>query len=158
LAGLGDYFMVRPDVRRCASPLCGGYWVSRVNNAQTRCANGRWARECYVAEIDWRGRVKIEARKALLRGGIIARRYPNFGNLGAFRVTESWQSSTETPANGIVFRVRDRGLRCITHPSPVSDAFGQQIKREFHEEHCGRRSRQCGGQWRADFRSRGRDD
>jgi hypothetical protein len=112
----GDYYLARADVRRCAFPLCGGFFVSRVNSAQTRCANGRWSRECYVAEIDWKGPIEIEARRALLRGSLVARRYPRLGNLGAFRVTESWHSPTETPANGIIFRVRDRGLRCITHP------------------------------------------
>jgi hypothetical protein len=99
LAVGGDYYLARADVRRCAFPLCGGFFVSRVNSAQTRCANGRWSRECYVAEIDWRGPIEIEARRALLRGSLVARRYPRLGNLGAFRVTESWHSPTETPAN-----------------------------------------------------------
>ena len=113
---MGTFYLVRNDLRRCASPLCGGFWVSRVNHPQTRCSNGRWSRECYVAEIDWNGRSEVEPGKALLRGNIVARSYPGFGNLGAFRVTESWQSPTETPATGTFYRVRDRGVRCITHP------------------------------------------
>src|SRR5688500_1902707 len=55
LAASGDYFLVRQDRRRCMSPLCGGYFVKRVNQSRTRCANGRWMPECYVAEIDWQG-------------------------------------------------------------------------------------------------------
>ena len=47
------YLRVRPDYRRCVSPLCGGSWVSRVNQRTTRCADGTWAAECYVAAIDW---------------------------------------------------------------------------------------------------------
>ena len=116
LAGVGDYFLVRQDRRRCVSPLCGGYFVKRVNQRWTRCANGRWMRECYVAEIDWNGQPEVDPGKALLRGDIVARRFPRFGNLGALRVTESWQSPSEKPATDTLYRVRDRGVRCITHP------------------------------------------
>ena len=116
LAGSGEYYLVRRDVRRCMSPLCGGYFVKRVNQSRTRCANGRWMSECYVAEIDWNGQAEVETGKALLRGDIIARRFPGFGNLGALRVTESWQSPSDKAATGTFFRVRDRGVRCITHP------------------------------------------
>src|SRR5262245_13589106 len=77
------FYTVRPDVRRCASPLCGGYFVKRVNQALTRCANGRWSRECYVAEIVWNGSTQVEPRRALLRGNIIAKRFAPFGNLGS---------------------------------------------------------------------------
>lgn len=116
LAGVGDYFLVRQDRRRCISPLCGGYFVKRVNQWRTRCANGRWMRECYVAEIDWNGQPEADPGKALLRGDIVARRFPRFGNLGALRVTESWQSPNEKPATETLYRVRDRGVRCVTHP------------------------------------------
>jgi len=112
----GDFYLVRPDLRRCASPLCGGYWVKRVNYSSTRCANRRWMRECYVAEIDWSGQTEVEGGEVLLRGQIIARRYPRFGNLGALRVTESWKSAAKSSGSGTLYRVRDRGVRCITHP------------------------------------------
>ncbi len=111
-----EYYTVRQDARRCMFPLCGGYFVKRVNQSRTRCANGRWMGECYVAEIDWNGQSEIDPGKALLRGDIIARRFPRFGNLGALRVTESWQSPSDNPATGTLYRVRDRGVRCITHP------------------------------------------
>ena len=116
LAGSGEYFLVRQDVRRCVSPLCGGYFVKKVNQSWTRCANGRRMSECYVAEIDWNGQPEIDPGKALLRGDIVARRFARFGNLGALRVTESWQSPGDKPATGTLYRVRDRGVRCITHP------------------------------------------
>lgn len=116
LAGSGEYYLVRQDVRRCMSPLCGGYFVKRVNQSRTRCANGRWMRECYVAEIDWKGQPEIDPGKALVRGDVVARRFPRFGNLGALRVTESWQSPGDKPATGTLYRARDRGVRCITHP------------------------------------------
>jgi hypothetical protein len=98
------------------SPLCGGYFVKRVNQSLTRCANGRRMSECYVAEIDWQGQPEVDPGKALLRGDIIARRFARFGNLGALRVSESWQSPSDSPATGTLYLVRDRGVRCITHP------------------------------------------
>lgn len=110
------YYTVRPDVRRCVSPMCGGYWVSRVNQSLTRCSNGSWRPECYVAEIDWKGAVPVEARGALLRGTVVARKFRHFGNLGTFRATESWRGATDKPPAGLFYRIRDRGLRCITHP------------------------------------------
>lgn len=112
----GTFYLVREDRRRCISPLCGGYWLKRVNRASTRCANGRWMKECYVAEIDWNGQPQVEPDKAVLRGSIVARRFARFGNLGAFRATESWQSSTDKVISGTFYRVKDRGVRCITHP------------------------------------------
>ena len=116
LAGSGEYYLVRRDVRRCISPLCGGYFVKRVNQSWARCANGRRMPECYVAEIDWKGQPEIDPGKALLRGDIVARRFARFGNLGALRVTETWQSPGDKPVTGTLYRVRDRGVRCITHP------------------------------------------
>jgi hypothetical protein len=50
-AGDDIYYTIRRDLRRCISPLCGGWFISRVNKKQTRCADGSRANECYVAEI-----------------------------------------------------------------------------------------------------------
>ena len=110
------FYSVRPDLRRCVSPLCGGYFAKRVNVSLTRCANGRFMRECYVAEIDWNGQPQVDENKALLRGSVIGKRYGRFGNLGALRVTESWQAASDNKATGVFYRVRDRGVRCITFP------------------------------------------
>ena len=133
LAASGDYFLVRQDVRRCIFPLCGGYFVKRVNQSRTRCANGRWMSECYVAEIDWNGQPEIDPGKALVRGEIVARRFPRFGNLGALRVTESWQSPSDKPATGTFYRARDRGVRCITHPCLTHSAarLGSRLTRNI---------------------------
>lgn len=73
-------------------------------------------RECYVAEIDWQGQQEVDPGKALLRGEIVARRFGRFGNLGALRITESWQSPSDKAPTGTFYRVRDGGVRCITHP------------------------------------------
>ena len=35
-----SYLRLQRDVRRCAAPLCGGFFVSRVNRLSTVCADG----------------------------------------------------------------------------------------------------------------------
>jgi uncharacterized protein DUF6748 len=119
LSVTSTFYTVRADLRRCISPMCGGYFVKRVNLPTTRCANGRYMAQCYVAAIDWNGQHEVEAGKALLRGNVIAKTYERFGNLGAFRVAESWQAISDSQPQGTFYRVRDRGLRCITHPCPT---------------------------------------
>ena len=49
------YYYLRPDYRRCVSPLCGGYFIRRPNQPQTKCVDGTWQRECYVAQVDLEG-------------------------------------------------------------------------------------------------------
>lgn len=113
------FYRVRNDLRRCASPLCGGYFVAQVNASSTRCADGRFKRECYVAEIDWDGQEEPEPARLLLRGNIAARRYERFGNLGVLRVSETWKSLGPNEPSGTFYRVRDRGVRCIAFPCPT---------------------------------------
>jgi len=116
------YYSLRRDLRRCASPLCGGYFAKRVNSGSTRCGDGRWKSECYVAEIDWNGQPENESDDLLVRGNIVAKRYERFGNLGQLRVSESWKAmGTKQPA-GTFYLVRDRGVRCITYPCPTHSA------------------------------------
>jgi hypothetical protein len=111
IASTSTFFTVRPDLRRCASPMCGGYFVKRVNLPTTRCANGRNMSECYVKSILWSGQVEVAANRALLRGVII-----KDGMYGVLKIDESWQAATETKPVGEFFRTRDLGLRCIAAP------------------------------------------
>jgi len=113
------FYSVRRDRRRCVSPLCGGYFVKRVNLSSTRCANGRFMGECYVAEIDWNGQPESDSADMLVRGSIVAKRFGRFGNLGELRVSELWKSIGSNRPVGTFYHVRDRGVRCITHPCPT---------------------------------------
>lgn len=113
------FYSVRSDLRRCMSPLCGGYFVKRVNMPTTRCANGRFMHECYVAEIDWNGEPETDAGHALVRGNIVAKRFARFGNLGQLRVDDLWVTLSDSRPSGTYYLVRDRGVRCITFPCPT---------------------------------------
>jgi hypothetical protein len=119
LSSTSTFYLLRADLRKCASPMCGGYFVRRVNEARTRCANGKLMLECYVAEIDWKGHSQVEARKALLRGSISSLENKRFRDFGKLIVTEAWEAASDSAPEGTFYRVRDRGLRCITFPCPT---------------------------------------
>jgi hypothetical protein len=113
LASTSSFYTFRRDLRRCASPRCGGYFVKLVNKWRTRCADGRSQVECYVAEINWGREPQQENERALLRGSLRRR-----GQFGVFRVTEVWEAAGANQPADRFFRVRDRGLRCIAAPCP----------------------------------------
>lgn len=124
------YFEIRRDERRCVSPLCGGYWVDRVNRAKTRCADGRWAEACYVAELDTDAlglpeadleavQDGIYARAVIVRGDVVAATYGEFGNLGRFVATEAWRAASTAGSNdGVWVEVALNGVRCAAAPCP----------------------------------------
>ena len=143
-----SFYLVRPDLRRCASPMCGGYFVRRVNSGLTQCANGRRMSECYVSSIDWNGMVEAELWKitqrqmttpdsnasnftlteqtvdlaklngALVRGYIVSKGNRN-GRYGVIKVSEVWYAASDEKPYGDFYRVRDLGIKCIAAPCPT---------------------------------------
>jgi uncharacterized protein DUF6748/Kazal-type serine protease inhibitor-like protein len=119
-----DYLRLRRDVRRCAAPLCGGFFVERVNRLSTSCADGQRSAECYVADLDFSAigvseeqsqAVRGEPERYVLRGEIVAE--PSaFGDLGRLIVSEAWQGHTDVTPEGAFLRVRNEGIVCITSP------------------------------------------
>lgn len=118
LASTSSFYSFRRDLRKCASPRCGGYFVKLVNDARMRCVDNRWAAECYVADIEWNGQPEPESDRALLRGTMHVRGNRN-GRFGVLRVTEVWQAASANQPSGTFFRVLDRGIRCIAAPCPT---------------------------------------
>ena len=114
LASTSSFYSFRRDLRRCASPRCGGLFVKLVNQSRTRCADNRFRPECYVGTVDWGGQNQPDSDRALLRGTIRPR-----GEFGLFRVSEVWQAASANRPGGTFYRVRDRGLRCIAAPCPT---------------------------------------
>ncbi len=104
------FYSLRRDLRRCVSPLCGGYFVKRVNMSSTRCANGRFMSECYVAGIDWHGQPETDVAHLLVLGNIVAKRYGQFGNLGELRVSESAKLNSSFSRNIAGVNLEGAGL------------------------------------------------
>lgn len=121
LSSTSTYFSIRPDMRKCMSPMCGGYFVSRVNQAMTQCSDGKYAKECYVAEIDWSsaGLTPDDAAGAtslIFRGSIGFKAYGSLGNFGVLKATEVWSSPIVEAPSGSFYRVTDTGIRCFRAP------------------------------------------
>jgi hypothetical protein len=115
LASTSTFYTIRRDLRRCAAPMCGGYFIKLVNQPRTRCANGRSMSECYVASIEWNGLPEPERDGALVRGTLTSRG-DRHGTYGVLRAREVWTPASGNQPSGTFFRVRDRGLRCIAAP------------------------------------------
>lgn len=119
-----SYVTLRRDLRRCAAPLCGGFFVDAVNQATLRCADGSRSAECYVAELDLSALGLSDAQQAtlqaepstfLLLGQLRAPRTAR-SRLGQLTVTEAWQGHADATPSGQFFRARNDGIVCITSP------------------------------------------
>ncbi|MBD2730169.1 hypothetical protein H6G96_28585 [Nostoc sp. FACHB-892] len=125
------YYTVRRDFRRCASPICGGYFIKQVNLKATPCLDGVFRSECYVSAIDWSSLkvppsqlVKIQnddGSRVILRGNIVPVTFPGFGEFGNLRVKEAFYAATNVPAKGTFVALKDNGIRCITTPCFSTD-------------------------------------
>ena len=129
LSTTSTYYQVRRDLRRCVSPLCGGYWVRRTNFSTTRCLDGGYRSECYVAgvnlsplglEPDAESRLAsdVDAGTAVLRGTLVAGPTFNGSRLADFRASEGWKALSSAAPTGTFYKVTDSGIRCITTPCP----------------------------------------
>ncbi|MFO0567219.1 MAG: DUF6748 domain-containing protein [Polyangiaceae bacterium] len=123
------YYSLRPDYRKCMWPMCGGFFVKRVNQPQTKCADGKWAKECYVSELDWSALGLSETDRSaadgaahqgqvVVRGKLVPAKQSNI-SYTAFAVSEGWKAATAAAPKGIFYRAKESGIVCITYPCPV---------------------------------------
>ncbi len=111
-------YVVEPDLRKCASPLCGGYWVSLANHRRTACSDGVLRRRCYVALAADSRRHELRNRVApgaLVRADLESRDFGLSGELGLLVVADVRAPAGSEPS-GPFFRVRDLGIRCVRAP------------------------------------------
>jgi hypothetical protein len=127
--GAYTYYAIRGDMRRCAWPMCGEYWLSRVNRTTTVCADGSTAAECYTPVLDWsetdlgpalQDKLKGQARKpggtfALVRGRFAKK---NTTTPRPELVSEAWVAEGENAPQGVFAKVFENGVRCIAAPCP----------------------------------------
>ncbi len=127
ISSTSTYYTVRRDFRRCVAPLCGGFWVKRVNQARTTCYDGTSAAECYVGDLDLarldlddaaesRLRDSIGAGQAVLRGTLRGGLTYGGKRLGRFSASEGYRAISSATPTGSFYRVSDLGIRCITFP------------------------------------------
>lgn len=134
-ANYGYFIVTRRDMRRCIAPLCGGFFVKRVNDAKTQCADGSKQAECYVESISFGGmnlstreeqefRAAVESGHALIKARTYKKKW-NSVTLGTLKASEGWMSATSSvdgSFDGTFYRAGDNGIRCITAPCPSTSA------------------------------------
>lgn len=127
-AAAPEYFTVRPDIRRCIAPLCGGFFIDPVNRRSMRCADGERREECYVAEIDL-GALGPDATLSVspldpppvVRGTLEDLKFEQVV-LHVLVASELWEPATGAQSDGRFVRLSDSGIRCITSPCPSTQA------------------------------------
>jgi hypothetical protein len=129
------YFEIWSDLRKCASPMCGGWFVSRLNRSTTTCVDGRTAASCYAPVLDWSATGLTDAQQApfldackraavssgtyaLVRGEFAKTNATTRPELGRFVVREAWVAEGDPSTEGTFVRVQDNGLRCFAAPCP----------------------------------------
>jgi hypothetical protein len=127
-----QYFRVvaRDVFRKCAFPMCGGVYVSRVNFAKTKCIDGTWAKSCYVSEFDF-GKLGLPAAQAsnvlseaqagnvVVKAKFATKKYGKQLSSTILSVSAAWQSPTQIEPTGAFYSVTDSGIVCITSPCPT---------------------------------------
>ncbi len=140
-SNFGYFVVTRQDTRKCASPMCGGYFVKRVNQAATRCADGTLQPDCYEGTIELKNvglsqREEDDLRASLLGGHAVIKalqykKKTNGQTIGTLKANEGWVGATGSAANGSFYRAADNGLRCVKAPCPSTTAF----QLNGHEDH-----------------------
>ncbi|MCC7542169.1 MAG: hypothetical protein IT379_38480 [Deltaproteobacteria bacterium] len=123
-AGDGTWYAIRQDFRRCISPICGGYWVRKLNGTRTRCADGSRADECYVADADFSALGDADrSGLALVRGALTENDWEGFGSFGHLTVSRAWRATTDAEPTGSFWNIEDNGIRCVRAPCFSLDGF-----------------------------------
>ncbi len=140
------YFTARSDVRRCAAPACGGFFVAAVNQAQTECADGSLQDECYVSELDLSAFRYNAFGQSALRDAIGARREDTrvvlFGDLaqggngfGSLIVRSAWIAPQRVAIVGEFYKAKFNNLVCVVAPCPSFSAETLNVRevQQIHE-------------------------
>lgn len=121
------YYEITPDLRKCAFPMCGGYFFSALNRSDD-------AR--YAPQLDWteanlsvgmQGQLLAQAQRGTTSNGVYAIVRGRFApartgtpvpEFDRFVITEAWVAVGDTVADGVFVTVKDNGIRCIVAPCP----------------------------------------
>ena len=135
LNGAYTYYEVIADLRKCPSPLCGGWFLKRLNRDTTRCVDGRAAESCYAPVLDWsEANLSVDQQSKLIdaatkdattsgvygivRGVFAPTNTTPRPELGRFVISEAWVAEGAGVSEGAFVRVKDNGLRCLVAPCP----------------------------------------
>lgn len=129
------YYAIRSDLRRCASPMCGGWFLAELNQSTTTCHDGSTADQCYTPVLDWSNANVPEPQQselldaastsatsgqvyAIVRGTFAPTNSTPQPQLGRFVIAEAWVAEGDGAAQGTFVHVKDNGRRCFVAPCP----------------------------------------
>jgi hypothetical protein len=105
-------YSISVDSRKCASPVCGGYFIKAVNRGQTRCSDGKIQDSCYVGGLDFSrfgfggdqtfndAVNKVGLDGILVKGYYKKNAYPNNKNIAQLALTAIYESIVQSyPCN-----------------------------------------------------------
>ncbi len=140
------YIVTRLDLRKCAYPVCGGYYVKSVNRALTRCANGTLQKDCHVATLDasalpWSAADREAFEQSFIPGQALAG-----GKLFALKsagspvkvdtlvLNQAWVAQALSKPAGVFSIFKNSGIVCVTSPCPsiMETTLNYPINRTIH--------------------------
>lgn len=123
------YFTVKPDLRKCISPMCGGWIINPVNKRKMQCLDGRVMEECYVGTLNITiPHISEKQTETLINAmhqsqALISATITDDVPFGHLNVDRAWVSATDQAPSGRFLNVTDNGIRCITYPCPSYDGL-----------------------------------
>jgi len=128
------YLVTSQDLRKCAFPFCGGYYVKAVNQPLTKCADGSYAKTCHAVLLNtdalgWSDEQRAKFNEAFAAGKALVQGNLAKGELQGVQADvltafDAWQGQTARKPAGSFYAVRDTGIRCIVAPCP---SLGAQL-------------------------------
>ncbi len=149
-------YSVKPDYRKCAFPMCGGWFLTPVNQYSLQLESEDEAYQnssllpnsIYVAYINYRAlglkpaqiqelEVAMRSEQALLRGTISNPPIASISPIGGrtLAVNGAWTGANKTVALGPYLKISSSGIVCITTPCPYYKAnlINSLYSTNFHE-------------------------
>ncbi len=152
----GTTYIVKPDYRKCAFPLCGGWFLTPVNQYSLQLETEDEAYQnaallpnsIYVSYINYKRlgltekqiaelEIAIQSEQALLRGTVV--NSPASGSVITRTKTlvanGAWVGANKNTPVGPYLKISSTGIVCITTPCPYFKAalINSTYTSEFHD-------------------------
>ncbi|HTF95416.1 MAG TPA: DUF6748 domain-containing protein [Cellvibrio sp.] len=148
----GTTYTVKPDYRKCAFPMCGGWFLTPVNQYSLYLQTENEAHESaallpntlYVAYINYKRlgldekqiaelEAAMRSEQALLRGNITANKLSSRAQ--TLVVNGAWVGANKNTPIGPYLNISSTGIVCITTPCPYFKAniINSDYSSEFHD-------------------------
>jgi len=130
-----DYYTATHDYRKCASPMCGGYWIKALNVKKMTCPDGTRAESCYVSSItiaDKNTKIDLGDGETLLHGTFEVEKFDFPGTYYQLVVDSAYAPylSSSKATFGSHNLIYNTGIVCITTPCPTTAIAKLNTKKE----------------------------